>query len=122
MISKILAAALLLSFSSVLPAQTSAPSADATAVIPEALKAPTLEDNLRTLTNEIGGRVPGTPAMQKAMQWAFDAFKTAGGGKGGYEPFRISPSLAGGATPVRVGPPVRVPAPSGSPARTPPLP
>jgi len=37
-----------------------------------------LESNLRALTDEIGGRVPGTPAMEKAVQWAVNNFKDAG--------------------------------------------
>src|SRR5689334_13419014 len=108
MTSTIFAAALLLSLSYPFIAQT-APATDATAVIPEALKAPTLEDNLRTLTNEIGGRVPGTPAMQKAMMWAFDAFKAAGADRPIYEPFRIARSWTEGATRVRVVSPVSFP-------------
>src|SRR5262249_59656794 len=67
-----------------------------------ALKAPTLEDNLRVLTNEIGGRIPGTPAMEKAMHWGFDNFKAAGADKEQYEPIRMPTSSAEGATNVRV--------------------
>lgn len=37
-----------------------------------------LEANLRVLTDEIGGRVPGTPAMDRAIQWAVANFKDAG--------------------------------------------
>lgn len=121
MTSRIFAAALLLPLSSVLSAQTPAPPTDPTAVIPEALKALTLEDNLRTLTNEVGGRVPGTPAMQKAMAWAFDAFKTAGADKPMYEPFRIARGWSEGATRVRVVSPVSFPVHAVSLAWTPPL-
>jgi carboxypeptidase Q len=49
-------------------------------VITEALKPSPLETNLRRLTDEVGGRVPGTPAMQKAVDWGVDAFKAAGAG------------------------------------------
>jgi len=49
------------------------------AVMQEALKPNTpLEENLRVLTDEVGGRVPGTPPMTKAEQWAVNAFKQAG--------------------------------------------
>ena len=41
------------------------------AVMQEALKPGTpIEENLRVLTDEIGGRVPGTAAFEKAQQWA----------------------------------------------------
>lgn len=35
----------------------------------EAQKPSSLETNLQQLTDQIGGRVPGTPAMQKAVDW-----------------------------------------------------
>ena len=38
-------------------------------VITEALKPSALEVNLHRLTDEVGGRVPGTPAMQRAVDW-----------------------------------------------------
>ena len=53
----------LLVFSSYLLAQTPADK-----LIAEGQKSPTLEKNLRALTDEIGGRVPGTPAMDRAVQ------------------------------------------------------
>jgi len=37
-----------------------------------------LEDNLRRLTDEIGGRVSGSPEMAKAVDWAVAAFRAAG--------------------------------------------
>lgn len=37
-----------------------------------------LEDNLRRLTDEIGGRVTGSPEMAKAVDWAVAAFRAAG--------------------------------------------
>jgi carboxypeptidase Q len=37
-----------------------------------------LEQNLRRLTDEIGGRVSGSPEMAKAVDWAVGAFRTAG--------------------------------------------
>jgi hypothetical protein len=51
---------------------------DADRLIAEALKPATLEADLRRLTDEIGGRVPGTPAMQRAVQWGVESFKAAG--------------------------------------------
>jgi len=37
-----------------------------------------LEENLRRLTDEIGGRVTGSPEMAKAVQWGVGAFRAAG--------------------------------------------
>jgi hypothetical protein len=37
-------------------------------VVSEAQKPSALETNLQKLTDQIGGRVPGTPAMQKAVE------------------------------------------------------
>jgi hypothetical protein len=42
---------------------------DADRLITEALKPSPIEHNLRHLTDEIGGRVPGTPAMEQAVAW-----------------------------------------------------
>ena len=42
---------------------------DASQLIQIALEPSQLENNLRHLTDEIGGRVPGTPAMQRAVEW-----------------------------------------------------
>ena len=39
---------------------------------------PALEENLRRLTDEIGGRVTGTPQMAQAVEWAVGAFRAAG--------------------------------------------
>src|SRR5215467_8107048 len=37
-----------------------------------------LEENLRRLTDEIGGRVTGSPEMAKAVEWGVAAFRAAG--------------------------------------------
>jgi carboxypeptidase Q len=37
-----------------------------------------LEENLRRLTDDIGGRVSGSPEMAKAVDWAVAAFRAAG--------------------------------------------
>jgi carboxypeptidase Q len=37
-----------------------------------------LESNLRHLTDDIGGRVTGSPEMTKAVEWGVTAFRTAG--------------------------------------------
>ena len=46
---------------------TAAPDSDADRLIAEALKPSPIETELRHLTDEIGGRVPGSPAMQRAV-------------------------------------------------------
>jgi carboxypeptidase Q len=67
-------------------------------LIQEALKPSPLETNLRRLTDEIGGRVPGTPAMQRAVDWAVAAFKEAGADRVHTEEFAIPHGWAEGAT------------------------
>lgn len=77
------------------------------AVMQEALKPGTpIEENLRVLTDEIGGRVPGTPQMQQAEQWAIAAFKQAGADSVHTEEFTIPQSWAEGDTQVNVVAPV----------------
>jgi hypothetical protein len=77
-------------------------------VMQEALKPSTpLQENLRVLTDEIGGRVPGTPAMEKAVQWGVNAFKAAGADSVHLEQFTIPVSWAEGDTQVSVVAPVK---------------
>ncbi len=73
----------------------------------EALKASSpLEENLRRLTDEIGGRVPGTPAFNKAAEWGIAAFEAAGADSVHTEEFTIAQSWAEGDTQVNVVAPV----------------
>lgn len=67
-------------------------------VIQAALQPSPLQENLRRLTDEIGGRVPGTPAMQHAVQWGMQAFTAAGADLVHSEGFEIPHSWAEGAT------------------------
>ena len=85
-----------------LNAIASDPVADENRIIQEALKPSPLEDNLRRLTDEVGGRVPGTPAMQRAVDWGIAAFKAAGADSVHTEDFTIPQSWAEGATTLRV--------------------
>jgi hypothetical protein len=71
---------------------------DTDRLIAEALKPSPLETNLRRLTDEVGGRVPGTPAFQRAVDWGVAAFKEAGGENVHTEEFTIGHSWAEGAT------------------------
>jgi carboxypeptidase Q len=76
-------------------------------VINEALKPSPLEANLERLTDQIGGRVPGTPAMKSAVQWGVDAFKAAGADSVHTEDFRLQASWEEGATEMDVVAPER---------------
>ena len=97
-----LIAALLLSNSGISLAQSN------DAVMQQALSPSSpLQENLRVLTDEIGGRVPGTPAFQKAAQWAVDGFKAAGADSVHTEEFTMPISWAEGATEVEVVAPVK---------------
>jgi hypothetical protein len=76
------------------------PTADTTTnqIIQLALQPSSLETNLRRLTDEIGGRVPGTPAMQHAVEWGVEAFTSAGADSVHTEGFNIPFSWAEGNT------------------------
>jgi len=47
-------------------------------IIASALGASPLEDNLRRLTDEVGGRMTGSAAMARAVAWGVAAFRQAG--------------------------------------------
>ncbi len=66
-----------------------------------------LQENLRVLTDEIGGRIPGTPAFDQATQWAINGFKAAGADSVYTEEFTIPASWAEGDTEVNVVAPVK---------------
>ena len=74
--------------------------ADVAALMAEAEKAPTLHANLQELTDDIGGRVPGTPAMDRAVRWGVEKFKAAGADSVITEDFPIEHGWAEGATRV----------------------
>jgi len=83
----------------VVSAQT---KSDADRLIAEALKPSPIEHNLRHLTDEIGGRVPGTPAMEQAVAWGMADLKEAGADRVYTENFKMPNSWAEGATVVSV--------------------
>ena len=74
--------------SPLVPAQTTQAGCSATAasscaeaaakILPIVMRASPLEENLRRLTDEIGGRVTGSPEMAKAVEWGVGAFRAAG--------------------------------------------
>ena len=53
-------------------------AAAAAKILPLIMGPSTLEENLRRLTDDIGGRVTGSPEMAKAVDWAVAAFRAAG--------------------------------------------
>ncbi len=77
-------------------------AADLDRVMAEAQKPSAMESNLEQLTDGIGGRVPGTPAMQKAIEWGVAAFESAGADSVHTEEFKIANSWAEGATRLSV--------------------
>jgi carboxypeptidase Q len=83
-------------------ATPSSDNSDASRLIEIALLPSPLEVNLRHLTDEIGGRIPGTPAMQRAVEWGVQAFKAAGADSVRTEEFTIPNSWAEGATEMTV--------------------
>src|SRR5215469_2627185 len=97
-----LAAAVVLSLSLTSVLATTQSRSDAEFLIELAQKPSPIEQNLRHLTDEIGGRVPGTPAMDKAVAWGVAAFKAAGADSVHTEEFKLPASWAEGDTEVRV--------------------
>jgi carboxypeptidase Q len=77
-------------------------SDDAARIIQAALQPSALESNLRHLTDEVGGRIPGTPAMQRAIDWGVQMFKAAGADSVHTEEFTIPNSWLEGATEMMV--------------------
>jgi carboxypeptidase Q len=67
-------------------------------VIQAALQPSSMQENLRRLSDEIGGRVPGTLAMQHAVQWGVQSFTVAGADAVHTEGFSIQSSWAEGDT------------------------
>src|SRR5215470_178386 len=58
---------------------TEASCAEAAAkIIPQVMGPSPMEENLRRLTDEIGGRVSGSPEMAKAVDWGVAAFRAEG--------------------------------------------
>ncbi|MHB8503938.1 MAG: M20/M25/M40 family metallo-hydrolase, partial [Candidatus Acidiferrales bacterium] len=47
-------------------------------ILPQVMGPSPMEENLRRLTDEIGGRVTGSPEMAKSIEWAVAAFRAEG--------------------------------------------
>ena len=76
-------------------------------IIASAMGASPLADNLRKLTDGIGGRPTGSPAMERAVEWAVAAFRDAGIDDVHTEKFTIPHSWSEGATRVEIVSPSR---------------
>ena len=71
-------------------------------MIQSALGASPLEANLRYLTDTIGGRVTGSPAADRAVGWAVEAFRHAGVDEVHTEKFSVAVGWSEGRTRVEV--------------------
>lgn len=69
-------------------------------------KSPSLEQNLRTLCDEIGPRLTGTPAMERAAQWALGRFEDAAVDSSWLEMFELPRSWRDGGAEIEVAAPV----------------
>lgn len=67
-------------------------------IIKSSLGTSPLESNLRQLTDVIGGRVTGSPAAKKAVDWAVEAFRNAGVDEVHTEKFTVPVGWAEGDT------------------------
>lgn len=61
-----------------------------------------MEENLRTLTDGVGGRVSGSPANRRAVEWAVQSFRQAGVDSVRREQFTMPVSWAEGDTRLEV--------------------
>jgi carboxypeptidase Q len=58
--------------------ETSSCAEAAAKILPQVMGPSPMAENLRRLTDEVGGRVTGSPEMAKAVDWALAAFRAAG--------------------------------------------
>ena len=77
-------------------------------ILPLVLGPSPLEDNLRRLTDEVGGRVSGSPEMAKAVEWAVAVFR-AGGVEVHTEKYTLPVSWAEGDTRLELLGPLKFP-------------
>src|SRR5215468_1882016 len=70
-------------------------------ILPQVLGPSPLEENLRRLTDEVGGRMTGSQQMGKAVDWAVGAFR-AGNVEVHTEKYRMPATWAGGKSEVAI--------------------
>src|SRR3989440_420791 len=63
-------------------------------ILPIVMGSSPMAENLRRLTDEVGGRVTGTPQMAKAVEWGVAGFRAGGGG--GSPEKKLFPGALGG--------------------------
>jgi carboxypeptidase Q len=78
-------------------------------IVKEAEGASPLDENLRELTDTIGGRMTGTAAAEKALAWAEEAFRAAGVDEVHTESFEVATGWAEGETRAAVIEPAAFP-------------
>jgi carboxypeptidase Q len=71
-------------------------------MIQSALGPSPLEENLRTLTDSVGGRVTGSPAAGRAVTWAVEALRRAGVDEVHTEKFTVAAGWSEGQTRLQV--------------------
>jgi carboxypeptidase Q len=80
----------------------------ASKILPIVLGPSPMQENLRQLTDEIGGRVTGTPAMARAVQWGIAGFR-AGGVEVHTEKYRLPVAWSEGETRLELSGPAKFP-------------
>jgi carboxypeptidase Q len=93
----------------------------ASKILPQVMGPSPMEENLRRLTDEIGGRVTGTPQMAKAVEWALAAFRAAGI-EVHTEKYRLPVTWSEGETHLELLGPVKFPVRLASTGWSPPVP
>lgn len=92
----------------VLHAQGINPQTNAVQKLIAAIMGPSpIEENLRRLSDEVGGRVPGTEGNRQGVAWALESFRKAGVDSVHTEKFTIPASWAEGDTRLEILAPIR---------------
>src|SRR5947209_459273 len=79
-------------------------------ILPQVMGPSPLEENLRRLTDEVGGRATGSPEMAKAVEWAVAAFRAAGVDVH-TEKYTLPVTWSEGDTKILIGDPAEIAAP-----------
>ncbi len=91
------------------PVRAEPGGAPADALLGRVSESHSLKQNLGVLCDEIGPRMPGTPGMERAVDWAVEAFRSAGVDEVHTEAFKIPNSWREGKTRIEVTSPSRFP-------------
>ena len=88
-------------------------------ILAQVARSPSLEENLRVVCDELGGRLPGSPALQRAVEWAVGAFRQAGVDDVHTETFSMPSAWREGSGRIEITAPVAFPVPGVSSAWSP---